>query len=329
MQKLNRKLLTANINNSMSRIAGPIATLTTCIVFAIFLLPYFAHGMSDNEATPAKKYSLGEIAEIASKYNVSIIDWQHDEYEFVFDKEKINKRNKLVKWLKNNLRNWSLLESAKVAAFYLLPVGIEGEIFLNEKIEFEAVDYKEIIEKAKIDYKKAIPISISNINHIPEIGYLSDIAESEKEKRLFYLRTVKEKDSQGEYTFSLAYHKDKDKFLPYERNGSPVSENKLEGFLCYDTISKYIKKRIAKLHAKRLDNWIYLYEKNNKESFIGISSGKTGLEVVAYMGVEGKTILTYYIKSREGGFNCATLIPTSPAEHLQVDNVNYFERNVP
>ena len=136
---------------------------------------------------------------------------------------------------------------------------------------------------------------------------------------------MKENTGRSEYSFSLAYRYNKKKFLPYEQNGAPVSENEPEGFLCYDTISQYIKTRAAKLQAKRYDNWVYLYEKANKESFIAISSGAAGLEAVTYMGMGGKPVLTYYIKSREGGFNCATLIPTSSGEHLQVDNVNYFE----
>ena len=302
---------------------------TIIFILALFFFNSITLGSGREGMSVVKEYDLNQIKEIGYKFGITITDWQYHNYKFKFDEKKLSSREILVKWLKENLYNWGLEETKNGARFFLLPVGLEAKDFLNLKNSFKDLDYKKIFDGASYNFKTAKPINNVNILKLKEVEQLSNIAKNEQKKNLFFIRTVKAKNTEKEYTFSLAYNKQKDKFLPYKQNGSPVAENKMEGFVCYDTVLKYIKRNAKQFEATRSGSWIYLHVKGNSDSFMGLSSSVIGLDVVSLTTIKSKPILKYYIKGVDTSFNSATFIPTSGKELILIDSVSYLEGKTP
>lgn len=103
----------------------------------------------------------------------------------------------------------------------------------------------------------------------------------------------------------------------------------MEGFVCYDTVLKYIKRNAKQFEATRSGSWIYLHVKGNSDSFMGLSSSVIGLDVVSLTTIKSKPILKYYIKGVDTSFNSATFIPTSGKELILIDSVSYLEGKTP
>jgi hypothetical protein len=315
--KLNKLILTK---------AGLKALIITGIVFMFFLIPRFSYAMNDKKAPHAKRYSLSEITVMANKYNVSIIDWQHDDYSLLLDKEKIKNQTDLVEWLKKNLHNWGLVDEKQgIVRFYLLPVGVDAATFTN----VSAGDGEPMPDAAFSDLRRlslsATHSEVKRVFDLEPVKQLAALAAKERDKKLFFHRKVTVGGSgANDYSFSASYREKLNKFLPYQKNGQPIAGKKMEGFVSYDTALKFLQSNESKLRVGNAGKWTFFNIDGAANSYMAIKHGEDGIVVAASCAPNGKKIIDYYIQGKGQGFKGVIHIPTRHGEMVLEDAVTYF-----
>jgi hypothetical protein len=298
-------------------------TLFFCFI-ALFHSIFFLTAIASQEK---KQIDLSGIHNIAAKYNIAITDWQHSSYNIYYDEKLIYDKASAIKWLKTNLYNWALKEDITngKTIFYLLPKGVKshkvvdhGSQKSNNLLSNENI---KIITEAKVAAKG---ITIKNIFDIKEIKMLSSLSDKEKQQKLFYIRSLNEKNKESEYSFSIQWDDKEKKFRPFELNGYPVLSNKLEGFVCFDTVFQYIRMNASELKVEKSDQWLFLSTDKAPSSFIALRNTNEGLDIVAFNKAGNKTILQYDIRQKKEGFYSSTEIPVSGSKLFLSDIVSYY-----
>lgn len=297
-------------------------------LFCLLIFPHYVFSSStgDSQDKLIKKIDLAGIRKVAARYDIAITDWQHHSYSIYFDKGKVFDQQSALKWLKTNLHNWAVNEDSLTGKsfFYLFPNGIKAQIFKLEKPKLKMFLTLEEIEELNKLRSSAKGLKIKDIFEQAELATLVRLAQSEKEQKLFYFRSVKEENATSEYSFSIVYNAREDKFKPFELNGSRVSSNTLEGFVCYETVLRYLKTNSSKLEVRNTDNWVFLSPKDNPSSFVALREIGKGLNIIVLSKAGNQSTIQYEILQTDYGFYSSTRIPTKGTEVVLTDMVSYY-----